>query len=210
MSNILLNLAMSSNAVVLERLVITNDFLKHPWVPETKSAGGLKFIKLDKWCRQLCLFVTGKGLDLRQGKRQDINCRFLEELQRLRTLASDKAISELLQPPPGEEARKAKKARKARASDVDIAPTHVVIRVPGVFRGEQLYPEMLMNVMFGVKNSPICIEATASNLEHIRAGILESLDSVERGRHWKEANAQEGSQEADNQHVSEDVVSEEH
>ena len=196
---------MSSNAVVLERLVITNDFLKHPWVPETKSSGGLTFIKLDKWCRQLCLFVTGKGLDLRQGKRQDINCKFLEELQRLRTVASDKAIAELLQPASEEEGRKNKRARKARSSDTDIAPSHVVVRLPNVFRGDQLHPGRNVKVMFGVKNSPIWIEATAPNLEHIRAGILESLESVERGRHWKDSN-QEESQEVDEQHQSEGVV----
>ena len=195
---------MSSNAVVVERLVITNAFLKHPWVPETKSSGGVTFIKLEKWCRQLCLFVTGKALDLRPGKRQDINCKFLEELQRLRTVASDKAIAELLQPAADEEGRKNKRARKARSSDTDIAPSHVVIRLPNVFRGDQLHAERNMKVMFGVKNSPLWIEATAPNLEHIRAGILESLESVERGRHWKDP--EDESQEVDEQHEPEGVV----
>ena len=177
---------MASGAAVGMHLVVTNNLLKHPWVPDVKEAGGRTYMKLDKWCRHFCLFVTGKGLDLRRSKRTGINSRFLEDLQKLRTAANDKVIGEYLRPPDDGtgERRKAKKARKARAADMDIAPSHITIEVPMVVRGGHVYSATKMYVMFGVKNFPLWVEATSSNLEHIRAGILTSMETDEAGRHW--------------------------
>ena len=178
-----------SNAKIETRIVVTNAFLKRPWVPETSERQGLSFIKIDKWDRELNMFITGQGLDLSKSGRRDINTKFIEELQRLRTQACDAAVAaaHAVDDAMGEQARK--KPRKARPVDQDIVAPYLCITCPAIRRGEVNIEGLEMNVLYGVKNHPLWVECTTANLEYIRHGVLASKESGEVGRTWKPKGA---------------------
>ena len=181
---------MSSEAVVELRPVVKNIHLKQPWCPETVVVDECHFVELDKWDRKFILFCTGRALNLNPGKRHDINYRFLEDLQRLRTQACDQALADAYRAENGD--RQAKKIRKARVTDRDVAGHVVTITGPDLRRGGVHIQGLEMRVLFGVKNSSVWVELNAPNLEYIRNGILMSMEQHELGRKW---SADKGSDE---------------
>jgi hypothetical protein len=186
---------MASNAAVNFRPVITNDHLKTPWAPDVKNINGQTFLQIDKWSRQLCMFVCGAGLNLSKAKKStSINCLFLEDLQRRRTAACDEAVADAYgvddafqEGPP-----KKKRARKAKEADRDIAPSVVAVRCPEVKRLDLVLPATTIHMLFGVKNNNLWVELSAENLEYLRHGILASVEAREFGRHWKSTENDEG------------------
>jgi hypothetical protein len=173
---------MASNCVVEKKVVVSNDF-KSNWVPETQEVEGMFFMKVSKWDRSFVRFCTGQALLFSGGSRQDINVSFLELLQRLRTTVVDEAVKRVLDDEAG--ARKAKRVRKARLSDRDLVPQVLSIQCPDVRRGDLLVPATHIQVLFGVKNSDLWVEATAPVLEDLRHGVLASMDLDQSGRKWK-------------------------
>jgi hypothetical protein len=179
---------MASNAAVTLRLVITNDHLKMPWAPQVKNVNGQTFVQIDKWSRQLCMFVCGTGLNLSKSKKsQSINCLFLEDLQKRRTAACDEAVADayggddaFAEGPPTK-----KRARKAKEADRDIVPSVVAVQCPEVKRLDLVLPATSIQMLFGVKNNNLWVELSAANLEYIRHGILASVEAREFGRHWR-------------------------
>jgi hypothetical protein len=173
---------MGSEAQVQMRPVVTNMHLKQPWCPNTTVVDGVHYVELDKWDRKFILFCTGRGLNLNPGKRHDINYSFLEDLQKLRTKACDKALADAYADETNE--RPAKRVRKARLSDRDVAGHVVQIKGPDLQRGGVHIQGVTLQVLFGVKHSSVWMELTAANLEYIRNGVLMSMEQNEVGRKW--------------------------
>lgn len=178
-----------SDAKIETRIVVTNNFLKRPWVPEITEKQGLHFIKIDKWDRELNMFITGQGLDLSKTGRRDINTKFIEELQRLRTQACDAAVAAAHAVDDAMSEHPRKKQRKARPVDQDIVAPYLCISCPAIRRGDVEIDGLEMNVLFGVKNHTLWVECTSANLEYIRHGVLASKELGEVGRTWKPKGA---------------------
>ena len=174
---------MNSDAVVEMRPAVTNSHLKHPWCPDTILVDGLHFLRIDKWDRKLNVFCTGKGLNLNPGRKSNINYKFLEDMQRLRTQACDNALVHAYH--SGDDERPLKKMRKARMSDRDVAGHVVEIVCPDLHRAGHVISGLTMKALFGVKNNPLWIELSAQNLEYIRNGVLMSIEQHELGRRWR-------------------------
>lgn len=175
-----------SGCRVETKTVVVNNFLKRPWVPDTKERGGLTFLKVDKWDRELNMFITGQGLDLSKCGRSNINYRFIEQLQRLRTQACDEAVSEAYAFDDAMAEQGRKRSRKARLVDEDLVAPYLQIEGPTVVRADgQTVDAMPLNVLFGIKNNPLWLHCTAENLEYLRQGVLASRDAGEQGRCWR-------------------------
>ena len=191
------------------RPAVTNAYLKQPWCPDTKEVDGMHFFMVDKWDRRLTVFCTGKGLNLKKGQKADINCRFIDDLQKLRSVAADEAVARAYQvEEDGEGTRAKKKFRKAKISDSDIADKVVEIEGPSLQRAETVIPGMVMKVLFGIKNHPLWLELTSDNLEYIRHGVLASLEVNAVGRKWKDKGDGGGSDVDRDDEQVEDVVAE--
>jgi hypothetical protein len=177
---------MNCNTEVSMRPAVTNSYLKQPWCPVTQEVDGMHFFMVDKWDRRLTTFCTGKGLNLKKGQKADINCQFIDHLQKLRSSAADEAVARAYEvEEDGDGARSRKKSRKAKISDADIADKVVEIEGPSVQRADVVIPGRVMKALFGIKNHPLWLELTAENLEYIRHGVLASLESNAVGRKWK-------------------------
>ena len=211
-----------SDAVVETRVVITNRYLKRPWVPTVIDRSGLTFIKIDKWDRELNMFITGQGLDLSKDGRRDINYKFIEELQKLRTAASDEAVQQAHALDDAmQEGQARKRQRKARQVDEDLVAPYLQITSPSVQRADGVVVDgITINVLFGVKNHPLWIERNAVNLEYLRQGALASKKTGEEGRRWvkrakkgrdadEDGGQREGSEVCDSEAVPPLVVGEE-
>lgn len=181
---------MASNCVVEKKVVVSNDF-KSNWVPETQEVEGVFFMKVSKWDRSFVRFCTGQALQFSGGPRQDVNVSFLEVIQRLRTSAVDAAVKRVFDDEAG--ARKTKRVRKARLSDRDLVPPVLSMQCPEIRRGDLLVPSLHIQVLFGVKNSDLWVEASAPVLEYLRHGVLASLDADQSGRKWKPKRKSSGS-----------------
>jgi hypothetical protein len=185
---------MASSARVSTRLIIENDMLKTPWMPETQDVEGMTFMKVCKWDPHLCRFCTGHGIDLRKASnKRNINVAFLEEMQRLRTSCADLAVRGAYST-DGEDVvlDKKKRPRKAKISDKDIAPAVLNVTCPAFGRGDLVIEAMDIQMLFGVKNSDIWMQVLPKNLEYIRHGVLASLEDEKFGRRLqRQANGEE-------------------
>jgi hypothetical protein len=176
-------IAMTSNVQISRRLVVQNVNLKQPWLPETLSVDGMDFICCQKWDRTLARFATGQAIDMRKAKRNHVlNVNFIEEFARKRTLACDKAVGVAFS---SSDEKGKQRRRKARSGDKHMVAPFVALHMPAMTRGDVELEPLVMNVLFGVKNEPVWLEATVANLEYLRIGILNSFDKEELGRHWK-------------------------
>jgi hypothetical protein len=168
------------------RPVVISERLAGPWCPTTKEVGGMHFFCVDKWDRKLNLFCTGKGLNLRRGAGSSINCKFIDDLQKLRSAAADAAVARAYEADEeqGVASRAKKKARKAKLSDRDICEAILEIELPDVKRGDHIFAGQKAHALFGIKNHPVWLELTSENLDYVRHGGLSALENREMGRRW--------------------------
>jgi hypothetical protein len=194
-------IAMTSNVQISRRLVIMNDNLKQPWMPESKSVDGMDFICCHKWDRTLSRFATGVAIDLRKFKRNDVlNQSFMEELANRRTLAADEAIRLAFSTADSPAKPKHGRPRKAKSKDQHMVPPILSLDLPAIDGAESL----VMRVLFGVKNEAVWVEASDVNLEYIKVGICSTFDKEGLGRRWKKAKP--AKDEVDTQATSADSV----
>ena len=113
-----------SSTVITTTFVISNQNVK-AWVPETASAEGRHFVRINKWDRPFVKYCTGAGLQLcTKQLRQSINVAFIEQLQRLRTEAADAAVKEAYKAADHEEdttnGERKYRVRKARQATLNL------------------------------------------------------------------------------------------
>ena len=170
----------------------------HTWLANTRSVPvhdgeDMVFVQLDKWERGFVKFVTGKPLTFKSEIQEanNVNCKFLDTLQRLRTRAANKAFSDAIaaNEDGGDDEPKPKKPRQRQAKRDDeavIDDTVLTLQLPELVGdgGNVIANSVTLKVLWGVKNDVVWIELKEDNLQYIRQGILQSLARGEVGRHW--------------------------
>ncbi len=162
---------MTGMVSIQTKLVVSNGAVTN-WVPKTETVDGLVFMMLNKWDRKFIKFCGGT-LRFGRGSPQGMNYSFLDRLVRLRTEASDVAFRDAVQvprPDPDDpRPTRRRRVRRARAADVAIAGRVVTIQHTG----------RVMKVLFGVRRTPLWIEATPGNLEYVEQGMRHAQDADE-------------------------------
>lgn len=200
---------MASHCVVETKIVVSNDF-KSNWVPDTKEVDNMVFMRISKWDRCFVRFCTNKALQFTGGPRQDVNVGFVEQLQRLRTAAADAALAAAFRT-SADGSQKTKRIRKARRDDAHIVQPVLVMTCPPLLdEDEQMHGTHVMNVLFGIKNSDIWVEAVPSNLEYIRLGVVMSLRASQTGRRWRSKGGDDDHEGDDGDGSQDGVVAEVH
>ena len=172
-----------SNAVVEQRFVVTNNCMgKTFWSPSTREVQGEHFIQLDKWNRDFTKFVTGKALDLKRVNMSSINYQFFDDLVLLRNEASKEAVKEATM---DDEGTSAVCKRRITHKDKDLAPPVVTITLPQVSFGSANFEATPIKVLWGVKSTELWVNLSDCILEHIRMGILESINNQGRASRKK-------------------------
>lgn len=180
--------------------VIRAGHMKSPWIPETRVVGDRCYVRLCKWDRGFVRYVTSKGLDF--GDRSTFaNAEFFDELCSLRNQTCDNEFKKITQDDEQAEGNNNNKRqrksyiRKARASDNVILPACFEIKFPSI---PGSHGDHTCSVLIdGIRTSTIYVELTTFNLEHIRAGILQSKPGRSRGRRGKDAAGVEENPEED-------------
>ena len=168
--------------------VVTSDASPgHTWRPSIKRIKGEVFCELNKWCRELTRFCTGKSMDLRRDRSHTINCKYFDHLLQERNRKSVEAARLALEAENErkEEEPQPKKQRKPRAirqTDEVIAPDTVSITLPGVEWADMSFEERDVKVAWSVGGSSLFIEMSVDVLEQVRCGILSSLEKGEEGK----------------------------
>ena len=170
----------------------------HTWLSNTRSVPvhdgeDMVFVQLDKWERGFVKFVTGKGLTFKTEDHEanNVNCKFLDTLQKLRTRAANKAFSDAIaanENGDDDEPKHKKPRRNAHRDDEAIIDdTVLTLQLPELVNddGAVIANSVTLKVLWGVKNDVVWIELKEDNLQYIRHGILQSLARGEVGRHWE-------------------------
>ena len=168
------------------------------WLANTRSVAvhdgeDMVFVQLDKWERGFVKFVTGKSLTWKSKTQEanNVNCKFLDTLQQLRTRAANKAFNDAIaaNEDGGDDEPKPKKPRQRKANRDDeavIDDTVLTLQLPELIgdTSNVLANSVTMKVLWGVKNDVVWVELKEENLNYIRQGIMQSLARGEVGRHW--------------------------
>ena len=70
---------------ILKVTCIKGPHLKQPWLPDVQTVGGVEYVKLHKWDRDLTLFATGTPLNFAASAKRpahNINVQWFEETKR--------------------------------------------------------------------------------------------------------------------------------
>jgi hypothetical protein len=166
------------------------------WCAHTKTVTfngeDVVFVQLDKWDRGFVKFVTGKPLTWQSesgaGDANNVNCKFLDTMQQLRTRAANKAFSDAIAAHEDDDDNPKKpKQRKANRDDEAVVDDQVLtLQLPELVgdAGRVLANSVTLKVLWGVKNDVVWVELKEDNLNYIRHGIVQSLARGEVGRHW--------------------------
>jgi hypothetical protein len=168
---------MMSAKIVQQLVVVYGKGRKNMWVPDQKCVTvddvERTFVQVDRWCSPLIKFCSGS-----HGRQnQALHSVFLDEMQRLRTEASNTALAETLcraheAGEGGKDVDQKKKIRKkAKSQDEMIAPSavEIVMNVDGA--------DVKVLVLWGIKNNPVWMELTVQNLDMLKNGITASTAS---------------------------------
>ena len=136
---------------------------KTPWLVTSQQVEGDQYVLLDKWNRDFTKFVTGKALDLRNCDKTSINNDFFDNLLVERNSKSKDAVREATQ-----------------VDEEHGSSSTVEIILPEVSFGDAEFKARSVRALWGVKSTELWVFLDADVLEHIRMGILESLNNKGR------------------------------
>lgn len=142
------------------------------WVANTKNdSQGRAYIKLTKFDRSFVFFCLGKGMKLGEEKPCSANVAKFDDLITKRKAASIAAVHSALENagenPPNPPPAKGKK-RKIREEDRHLVGDHVVIELDELHVGSQIIGGFGARVLWGLDNSALWIELTATNLGYMK------------------------------------------
>jgi hypothetical protein len=159
--------------------VISNEHLQ-VWVPATKEVGGLNYMQLRKWDGLFTKFCTGRGLCFHRGRQNSASLPFYENMQKLRTRATQSAIeaslyADLDEDDQGQKGRRPRRA--AKQSDRVLIGDVLTIMVADPHGVEQA-----VRVLFGIKNNDVWMEVTLANLTLINDLAKMDMEDVANSR----------------------------
>eukprot|EP00439_Symbiodinium_sp_Y106_P082018 s1148_g21.t1 len=159
--------------------------LKAPWMPAVQTIGGIEYIKLVKWDRELTMFCTGKALvfggDGSKKPAHNINVRWFEDTCILRQHACDAAVKRvIIEAAQAEGKEPPAKIRQARPEDEFLIGSSVMIDVPEIHdeNNEMLEEARQLRVLWAVKGD-LWMELTEANLRYVRHAIKQSEPHVQ-------------------------------
>ncbi|CAE6937664.1 unnamed protein product [Symbiodinium sp. CCMP2592] len=183
---------------IVKATVIKGGHLKkQPWLPDLQLVGGVEYIKLHKWCRDLTLFVTGTALNFAATSKRpvhNINVQWFEDMKKKRQEACDAAVRKVITEAAEAEGKPLpKRIRQAREEDQFLIGKTVTIFCPEIRNNEDevLQAPKEIQFLWGTK-SDLFMELNADNLDYIRAAIKESTPFVQQISS-KRAKATQGS-----------------
>ena len=131
---------------------------RHHGCRRFKTIGGLEYIKLVKWDRELTMFCTGKALvfggDATKRSVHNINVRWFHDVAILRHQACDAAVKKvIIEAAQAEGKEPPAKIRQARPEDEFLIGSSVVIDVPSICdeNNEMLEEARQLRVLWAVK-----------------------------------------------------------
>ena len=159
--------------------------LKAPWMPAVQTIGGVDYIKLVKWDRELTMFCTGKALvfggDATKRSVHNINVRWFQDVAILRHQACDAAVKKvIIEAAQAEGKEPPAKIRQARPEDEFLIGSSVIIDVPSICdeNNEILEEARQLRVLWAVKGD-LWVELTEDNLRYVRHAIRQSEPFVQ-------------------------------
>lgn len=188
-----------------DAIVLSNEHVKC-WVPETKFVAGIKWVKIDKWCRGFVKFITGRSLDLRKKKKFNINISFMDALFDTHAAACADAVKKAFEVDDEDgdigTPRKYRKRMKPVGSHKELVGDYIEFTMGNVTHEGISKGPLTMKALF--EGNPktnsrqmLWIEAVEANfdyLEHaINAGLKEGESKGrgwQRGAHCREARMQ--------------------
>ena len=172
-------LAMTSNVTVKQVYIIENLCnAKSPWTPKVHVAEDRTYCLLAKWDTQFCRFVTGKPQDLRAGVGRSISCSFFDQLISERCEKSKKAVLQAVDIEDDDAPSKRPKKRRVKQQDQHLAPPFVTITLPPVEHEGVVLAANDVRALWNFRShQELWVEMTPDTLEHIRLGILSSMNA---------------------------------
>ena len=159
---------------------VTGGGLRKPWYPETKEVEGVPYVKLDKWDRGLCMFVTNKALQLKStDSLHHLNVPGFQTLLDKRQEACNMQFHRQMKQAAEQAGEEIKKVRRAREEDKFIAGSAVVASMPAITLGDRSVPATDIKMLWSLKQPEVWVELTVQNLEYVRLSILASLPQEE-------------------------------
>lgn len=156
--------------VMHRRIAFSNEFVEL-WTPEVKVVDNVEFVRLDPKDRTFFRFCTDDSIRLgRQSDESRYLLKFFTDMVRSRAEACQAAFEKMqTEAADGDagEGAKVKKRRFRRACDGDAETVGHIIEVTF----EHLNESVVMNVLFGMKNAPLWVEATVANISFISAAM---------------------------------------
>ena len=123
---------MAMSMSIEEKLVIT--WGKEQMVPRQKIVADIKFICLDKWNRSLIKLLTGRALDMREGKETgSLRSPVWDEIINARQDKANELLQEALQHESTEDQQKSKRKQPLKATPKHqiLLPVHEQVQVRG-------------------------------------------------------------------------------
>jgi hypothetical protein len=147
------------------------------WTPHQQYVNDVHFMQVYKFDRSLTRFALHKQMNFKD--KVTCNVKFMDELQSLRTDASNASVRDALKECTEDEAALRRLSRrKAKSSDKSIVSEIVTITIPAF---EDLQ-EKTMRVLWGVKNSAVFMELTKDNLDYVVTRIQKDFNAERTGR----------------------------
>ena len=121
---------------ILKVTCIKGPHLKQPWLPDVPTVGGVEYVKLHKWDRDLTLFATGTPLNFAASAKRpahNINVQWFEETKRLRREACDSAVKKIIADAAEADGKPVPpKIRAAREEDQFLVGKTVMVDCPDI------------------------------------------------------------------------------
>ena len=179
--------------IVTRQVVLLGD---RSFMPTQKQVQDRMFCSIQKWSPPLVKMITGKRLDLRQGKSGNsgsLNIKLFEDLLEARQKACDHLLEEALRDEECESAnepkkKKAKKEKvKALAKHVHLLPNIIDVEIDGF---------QLSILTEGLSTSNVWMEMLAENftwMKEIAEKQIPAERSSRKKKHVKEEPEEDGS-----------------
>ena len=179
--------------IVTRQVVLLGD---RSFMPTQKQVQDRMFCSIQKWSPPLVKMITGKRLDLRQGKSGNsgsLNIKLFEDLLEARQKACDHLLEEALRDEECESANEPKK-KKAKKEKVKALAKHVH-RLPNIIDVE-IDGFQLSILTEGLSTSNVWMEMLAENftwMKEIAEKQIPAERSSRKKKHVKEEPAEDGS-----------------
>ena len=172
--------------VIQQVFAVSGAGLRKPWLPTTKVVDGVTYIKLDKWDRGLCMYVTGKALQLKSTKNlHHVNVPGFQDLLDKRQAACNSLLHRQMQEAAEQAGEELKKVRRAREEDKFIAGSSVFLDLPAMNYEQHTVPATRMQVLWSVKQPENWMELSVENLNYVKVALLSTMPQEEHCRRRK-------------------------